>query len=424
MQRWLWVTSLGVMAVALLTGASYAPSNSNWPSAFSIYARLTPLAPAPGAETNYPLGHDLWLMAKGSADVHVMAWSLNVTSSTSLTGGGGAQTIAVGTPKLCPSTATSDPNCVTSSPTATGWFCPPAALCTVTLDPDTANAETLTASNWSVASSTTLSVTPTKSHTQPFTVQQSGAVFLDARALHINSSDVSDRPMAFEDRNNNPYLILPNDTGGTFPTSATQFAGVVTGGNGASKHFLYRQAGTSSCFNIVNNANTYTQAFVCDSALSGVLSLGNTTNTPLSFQGTSDIPRIVGGGTANGLRLDLSRSGTGTNGTLSICNNSTDELCGWTVKPGASTTNATVATLGGSLRSGTASNTDMVGLITLTGGAGSYTFVNTYSTPPVCNFADRTTHANTFTWAVSTTAITISAGTGTDVIQYQCTGLN
>jgi hypothetical protein len=73
------------------------------------------------------------------------------------------------------------------------------------------------------------------------------------------------------------------------------------------------------------------------------------------------------------------------------------------------------------LASGTASNTDSVGEITLTTGSGSQTFTGTYMSRPECFIHDHTTPANdhTNTFVVTNTSITI-AGTGTDVIGYGC----
>lgn len=76
------------------------------------------------------------------------------------------------------------------------------------------------------------------------------------------------------------------------------------------------------------------------------------------------------------------------------------------------------------IMSGVSTNTDAVGKVTLSSGSGTYSFIGTYTTAPMCMFRDITTPANAVTTqTVSTTTITL-AGTGTDVIGYICLGFN
>lgn len=96
-----------------------------------------------------------------------------------------------------------------------------------------------------------------------------------------------------------------------------------------------------------------------------------------------------------------------------------------TPSTGAFTTvNATSATFSGapSIITGTASNTDLAGKVTLSTGSGTYTFAGTYATAPVCVATD-TTAVNAVKAATSTTVLTLT-GTGSDVIAYHCIGLN
>jgi hypothetical protein len=69
---------------------------------------------------------------------------------------------------------------------------------------------------------------------------------------------------------------------------------------------------------------------------------------------------------------------------------------------------------------GTTSNTDLAGFLTLSGGTQTYTFSATYATAPVCTATD-TTAANVVKASASTTVLTIT-GTGTDVVSYICIG--
>jgi hypothetical protein len=75
------------------------------------------------------------------------------------------------------------------------------------------------------------------------------------------------------------------------------------------------------------------------------------------------------------------------------------------------------------LRSGSASNKDLTGRITLSGGAATYTLTGIYATPPDCVTADVTTPANSNSVLESTTVLTFS-GTGTDTLKWVCAGRN
>lgn len=74
------------------------------------------------------------------------------------------------------------------------------------------------------------------------------------------------------------------------------------------------------------------------------------------------------------------------------------------------------------IKTNTASNTDLGGLITLSGGTGTYTFAGTYTSAPVCTASDKTA-ANAVGVSTSTTVLTLT-GTSTDVINYICIGRN
>lgn len=65
-------------------------------------------------------------------------------------------------------------------------------------------------------------------------------------------------------------------------------------------------------------------------------------------------------------------------------------------------------------------NTDLAGILTLSGGTATYTFIGTYVTSPVC-LADSTTSNRAFVSATSTTTFTVT-GTGTDTVNYHCIG--
>lgn len=65
-------------------------------------------------------------------------------------------------------------------------------------------------------------------------------------------------------------------------------------------------------------------------------------------------------------------------------------------------------------------NTDIIGTLTLSGGAGTLTFAKPFTVAPICVGTD-TTATNAVKISTTTTAATF-AGTTTDVIAYQCFG--
>lgn len=75
------------------------------------------------------------------------------------------------------------------------------------------------------------------------------------------------------------------------------------------------------------------------------------------------------------------------------------------------------------IASGTPSNTDLTGRVTLSGGTFVYTLVGTYATPPTFIVQDATTPANVCSAVETTTTVTFT-GTGSDVCKYIGIGLN
>ncbi len=75
------------------------------------------------------------------------------------------------------------------------------------------------------------------------------------------------------------------------------------------------------------------------------------------------------------------------------------------------------------IQSGTSSNTDLNGSLTLSTGSATYSFVSTsITTAPICVAVDATA-TNAVKVVTSVTTLTIT-GTGSDVVKYICTGLN
>jgi hypothetical protein len=123
-------------------------------------------------------------------------------------------------------------------------------------------------------------------------------------------------------------------------------------------------------------------------------------------------------------------SAGGTNGAPSTGSGSTVRQNNPTINSPIITNGATVDTLNlsGNANIGTSSmflspitgNIDLFGKITLSGGTGSYTFQGTYSTAPVCQVIDPANHTLAFT--TTTTTLSITGGTGSDVVNYHCLG--
>jgi hypothetical protein len=83
---------------------------------------------------------------------------------------------------------------------------------------------------------------------------------------------------------------------------------------------------------------------------------------------------------------------------------------------------ATTRIIVSGIRSGTSSNTDLDGQLTLSSGTATYTFAGTYTSAPIC-IATNTSAASALQVAVTTTALTVT-GSGTDVVNYICHGRN
>jgi len=77
---------------------------------------------------------------------------------------------------------------------------------------------------------------------------------------------------------------------------------------------------------------------------------------------------------------------------------------------------------GASINTGTASNTDLAGTLTLVGGTITRTFSKSYTSAPICVATD-TTATNAVQTSVTTTVLTIN-GTSTDAVSYICMGRN
>jgi hypothetical protein len=160
----------GIVVNGLLSGFSGTNSALNIKS-------VQPAVDGGGA--TMPLGGDILVEADGPADIHLRTGNngsgASTTSTTSLTGGGGAQSITVG---------------------STASFYSKGGLM---LDQYTANEESLNLPNYAIVDGTHFTVTPLKSHTQPFNVTQAGSLRLDT--FQTCSFDVDNVSPVFCTRN-------------------------------------------------------------------------------------------------------------------------------------------------------------------------------------------------------------------------------
>jgi hypothetical protein len=121
-------------------------------------------------------------------------------------------------------------------------------------------------------------------------------------------------------------------------------------------------------------------------------------------------------------QLSWTASGAKLTNTLNANSNNITNVAALTAS-GTVTAGGFVGTGAPKIASGSASNTDVNGILTLAAGTVTYTFVNTYSSAPICFSKDNTTPANATVEVVTTTTLTIT-GTGTDDVKYICIGRN
>lgn len=251
--------------------------------------------------------------------------------------------------------------------------------------------------------------------------------------------------------------ISANDLGIDAPTSHTIFVGdgTFSSSNGAiSTQEVFSPVvtvgATAPAFGIIFHdgtpgSTTYTYEMACNT-INGYGPLTApiiTTNGNAVLDGTNNniVKAVPGGGCVS---IDVFRTvAVGSYGVGRICTAVSPAIIGSSIPgcldTGQSTTGGIPTSdtsgvlkvsgpitgtsfTGTSISSGTASNTDLAGRLTLAGGTISRTFSGTYTTAPVC-VANDNTALQPVQVTTTTTALAIS-GTGTDVVSYICVGLN
>jgi hypothetical protein len=252
----------------------------------------------------------------------------------------------------------------------------------------------------------------------------------------------------------------PQRSGNTLPlfcsNTRVTFNLLVT--DGANAPGLYRCNGSAfvpvgSSFSFSSPTTNRLAKFASSTSLSNSLLSDDATNVSLVSgqlllpDGTASLPSLT---LANSTGVGFYNQGSGrwaytSGGTARVLFNQTSsrlELAGWGLTFGSavgsptsglaqasagivkvtdgSTGTGRLMTIG--VRSGTASNTDLDGQLTLSGGTASYTFAGTYASPPIC-IATNTSAATALQVTATTTTLTVT-GSGTDVVNYICHGRN
>ncbi len=92
-----------------------------------------------------------------------------------------------------------------------------------------------------------------------------GVVAFDTSRVVMAGDDSGSHGVSLLDRNANPVITIPNNTGGTWPNSAIQFLGVIAGNNGRGKDLVIRNNTPLSRVRFLNSGNT-TQLLTMDDA--------------------------------------------------------------------------------------------------------------------------------------------------------------
>lgn len=181
-----------------------------------------------------------------------------------------------------------------------------------------------------------------------------------------------------------------------------------------SAHQLMFGALDGSTSGIINFIQNYTDdsnygAMQWNSVVGSLQSVAVGTGTPFDL--------LVGGGAGQQLIL---RANNGSKWILDINGNFKPTSVTQTIGATAAPVQDVVAL---ALQSGTTTNNDITGRVSLSGGTGSYTLKGTYASAGNYICADVTTPANTCTASETSTVITFT-GTGSDIIKYIGVGRN
>jgi hypothetical protein len=167
-----------------------------------------------------------------------------------------------------------------------------------------------------------------------------------------------------------------------------------------------------------------------NAGIGGSLSVSGLTVNGNSGIGAASATTIA---TTGSVTVGLNETVAGTLGVTGVATLASNATVGGTLGVtgaetvgGVLTVSGSKITLGGlqtsKIQLGTTGNTDLAGLISLTAGAGTYTFGGVFANAPICVGTD-TTALNPVKVTTTTTTITV-AGTGSDFVDYVCIARN
>ena len=179
------------------------------------------------------MGNDLVIRAGGSADIHIATTPVVIESVTSV-----------------------HPGTATITVSSTKQLCPGTADCGIFVDPDTPREEAIAPSNWRIDSPTQITATFASAHPAGFRIRQLGVVAFDTSRIVMAGEGPGGHSVSLLDRNTNPVITIPNNTGGAWPSSGVQFQGVIAGDNGPGKDLVIRYKTPLSRVRFLNSGNT------------------------------------------------------------------------------------------------------------------------------------------------------------------------
>ena len=238
----------------------------------------------PTSNSNFPGGNDFDVNAFGPADIHLNNNQVDCTSTTTINAG--TNTITVGT-------------CAAGNggPSGTTAVLSNAAGVTIVLEPGTANQEAIPAANWSILSATTLSVTNSLTHTQPYTVRQQGPLIANGNVFFYGCPAGTLFYGFGTLTGNQPVFNLPCNTGATWPNGGIQIIAPLTGGNTSpTNNLLFRNFSTSSAFIWRSFANVSIMSLTDTGQLttSGQITTTISTGTaPLAVASTTPVANLT-----------------------------------------------------------------------------------------------------------------------------------
>ena len=227
----LFVSLVIEIAPAQRSSGECGTSSVNGP--MRVFSQVEAERPAPQAPEKYPMGNDLVLRAAGSADIHIATTPVDIESAMAVRPGTATITVS-STKQLCPGTA----------------------QCGILADPGTPQEESIAPGSWRIDSPTQITAKFAMEHRAGFQIRQVGVVALDTSRIVMSGEGPGSHSVSLFDRNANPVITIPNNTGGAWPNSAVQFLGLVAGNNGRGKDLVIRNNTPLSRVRFLNSRNT------------------------------------------------------------------------------------------------------------------------------------------------------------------------